>query len=138
MGIVAACQKHGVNRLVRLTGMSVAMQASSPLVWFFCVLLSWTVKWHRRSEILIRDSGLCYTVVQPSGLRDAPPAQETGDMLLLQSEAAAAKPTLPPASGITRADVGSLCVQVLGHAGCKNATVRCVSIPNGKPIPLGL
>jgi len=92
--IVAACQAHGVNRMVRLTGMSVAMKASKPLVWLFCVLLSWTVKWHRRAEMLIRESGLNYTVVQPSGLKDFAAARERGDMLLLECEAASILPAL--------------------------------------------
>lgn len=139
--IVAACQIHGVKHLVRLTGLSVAMRASSPVVWLFNALLSCTVKWHRRSEIMIRESsasGFCYTVVQPSGLRDAPPAQESGDRLLLQCEADATIPTLPAASGIARPDVASLCVAALCSKECKNATLRCVSVPKGKPSPVGM
>lgn len=136
--IVAACQTHGVNHLVRLTGMSVSMKASSPLVWLFCVLLSWTVKWHRRAEMLIRESGLNYTVVQPSGLKDFAAAHERGDLLLLECEADSVLPALPPATGISRADVASLCVEVLEHSGCKKATVRCVSLPADKQVPPGL
>lgn len=136
--IVAACQEHGVDRLVRLTGLSVAMSALNPVVWLFGALLSCTVKWHRRSEILIRESGLCYTVVQPSGLKDTPCAKETGAILLLECEADAAIPALPPATGIARADVGSLCVAALGSKGCKNATLRCVSLPKGKIAPAGM
>jgi len=135
LNIVSACQAHGVDRLVRLTGMSVAMKASSPLVWVFCLLLSWTVKWHRRAEILIRESGLNYTVVQPSGLKDFAAAHERGDMLLLECEAASPLPALPPATGISRADVASLCVEVLGYGGCNKATVRCVSLPQFKQVP---
>jgi uncharacterized protein YbjT (DUF2867 family) len=136
--VVAACQQHGVERLVRLTGLSVAMPASSPIVWLFNALLSWTVRWHRRSEIFIRDSGLRYTVVQPGGLRDTPPASESGDSLLLQCEAAAVQPTLPAKNGISRADVASLCVAALGCKGCENTTLRCVGLPKGQPAPNGV
>merc|ERR1712216_345951 len=71
-------------------------------------------------------------MVQPSGLRDSAAARETGDQLLLECEADSTLPALPPATGISRADVASLCVEVLGHAGCQNATLRCVSLPKDK------
>lgn len=136
--VVAACKEHGITRLVRLTGLSVSLPASSPVVCIFGALLSGTVKWHRRSEILIRESGLDYTIVQPSGLRDEAAARDSGNQLLLQCEALAAKPTLPAASGISRCDVASLCVAALGSDGCKKATLRCVSLQTGKPIPPGV
>eukprot|EP00931_Biecheleriopsis_adriatica_P039992 TRINITY_DN22881_c0_g1_i2.p1 TRINITY_DN22881_c0_g1~~TRINITY_DN22881_c0_g1_i2.p1 ORF type:complete len:301 (-),score=30.16 TRINITY_DN22881_c0_g1_i2:416-1261(-) len=123
--VVAACQKNGVKRLVRLTGLSVAMSARSPVVMFFNLLLSFTTKWHRRSEICIRESGINYTIVQPSGLKDTPKAAEAGSVLLLQCEASAATPSLPPATGISRLDVASLCVEALCSKTCKSCSTSC-------------
>lgn len=137
--IVAACQEHNVKHLVRLTGLTVAMPAFNPVVTIFNMVLSFTTKWHRRSEMLIRDSGLCYTVVQPSGLRDTGRAADTGDLLLLQCESEAASSTLPPATGIARSDVAALCVLSLFREECRRTTLRCVSVPKDKkPLPKGV
>jgi len=136
--VVAACQKHNVKHVVRLTGLTVSMAASNPLVIFFNLLLSFTTKWHRRSEMLIRNSGLTYTIVQPTGLKDAPKAAELGETLLLQCEATSAKSTLPPASQISRLDVASLCVEALLCEACKSATLRCTSLPKNRPVPAGV
>lgn len=139
--IVSACQGQGVKHIVRLTGLSVSMPASSPVVAIFNSVLSFTTKWHRRSEILLREqcvkSGINYTVVQPSGLRDSPKASLANSVLLLECEANASRPTLPPASGISREDVASLCVEALFKEECKNTTLRCISLPNDQALPVG-
>jgi len=80
--VLEAIKANNVKKLVRLTGALVGKPAFSPFVVLFNVLLSMTVKWHERSELAIRASGIDYTCIRPPGIRDEFPAAVTGDKTL--------------------------------------------------------
>ena len=111
--IISASKATGVKRVVRLTGLSVGLSPWSPISILFSIVLSFSNMWNRRGEMLLRESGLDYTIVRPGGLKDDPPAKERGDRLLLASESWG--DDQPPATtGISRADVASLLCLSLG------------------------
>ena len=72
--VLAAMKENHVKKLVRLTGALVGASCWKPFVALFNFLLSFSNKWHEKSEILIRESGIDYTVVRPSELVDEPAA----------------------------------------------------------------
>ena len=103
---------------MRLTGLSVGLSPWSPLSILFSIVLSFSNKWNRRGEMLLRESGLDYTIVRPGGLKDDPPAKERGDKLLLGSESWGSDQP-PPTTGISRSDVASLLCLALGTANAR-------------------
>lgn len=82
---IIECMKiNNVNKLVRLTGALVGKNVIfSPVVALFNIILSMTVKYHERSEIEIRKSGVNYAVVRPTGIRDEAPAADSNRTLIL-------------------------------------------------------
>jgi uncharacterized protein YbjT (DUF2867 family) len=68
--------------------------------------------------MLLRESGLDYTIVRPGGLKDDPPARERADKLLLGSESWGSDQP-PPTTGISRTDVASLLCLALGTANAR-------------------
>eukprot|EP00293_Proteomonas_sulcata_P015420 CAMPEP_0184310962 /NCGR_PEP_ID=MMETSP1049-20130417/37011_1 /TAXON_ID=77928 /ORGANISM="Proteomonas sulcata, Strain CCMP704" /LENGTH=161 /DNA_ID=CAMNT_0026625857 /DNA_START=66 /DNA_END=551 /DNA_ORIENTATION=+ len=83
-----------------------------------------TVRWHRECEMLIRDSGVDYTVVRPVNLNDDPVAAETGDKLLLASDSWEENEEPPVSTGISRQDVANLICLALVDSRCSKATLR--------------
>jgi nucleoside-diphosphate-sugar epimerase len=68
--ILAAMQINKVDKLVRITGALVDKNEFLPFVYLFNLLLSKTIKWHEATEIAIRASGVDYTVIRPTGIRE--------------------------------------------------------------------
>jgi nucleoside-diphosphate-sugar epimerase len=84
LNILQSMKKNNVKKLIRLTGALIGRPVIlNPFIALFNLLLSMTIKWHEQSEISIRNSGLDYTVVRPTGIRDEPTAEESNRKLLL-------------------------------------------------------
>lgn len=121
--LLAAMKANNVKKLVRLTGALVGASAFKPFVALFNFLLSFSNMWHERSELLIRESGIDYTVVRPSELVDEPScAEQTYPVIgaqavphyLVAASGDSAKDSVPPIpvpSKISIRDVADLCVQ---------------------------
>ena len=115
---IGAMQGAGLSRIVRLTGLSCSFSAFNPFVMLIgCGLLSMSTAWHSRSENLLRESTLDYTILRPGGLSDD--ARGTNTL-------SAASRTLPLAQGrIGRADLAALAIEAACGKGGKRATVAC-------------
>lgn len=115
---IDAMQAGGVSKIVRLTGLSCSFSAFNPFVLLIgCGLLSMSTAWHARSENLLRESDLDYTILRPGGLSDEPRRYNT---LVAASE------TLPIAQGsIGRSDLAALAIEAACGPGGKRATVAC-------------
>jgi uncharacterized protein YbjT (DUF2867 family) len=115
---IEAMQAAGVRKIVRLTGLSCSFSAFNPFVLLIgCGLLSMSTAWHARSENLLRDSQLDYTILRPGGLSDDARGSNT---LVACSE------TLPIAQGrIGRSDLAALAIEAACGTNGKRATVAC-------------
>ena len=129
--VVAACKAAGVTKVVRLTGLSVGLSPWNPITILFSIVLSFSNMWNRRGEQVLRNSGLDYTIVRPGGLKDVPPARESGDKLLLASESWG-EDAPPPTTGISRADVASLLCLALSEPCLSRATLRINRVKPGR------
>ena len=119
--VIAAMSMNGVGKLVRVTGALTGRSAFLLPVAIFNLLLSMTCKWHERSEIAIRESGIDYTVIRPTGIRDELPARESGRCLVLIAGDSDETAKLP--GKISLRDVAELCVASLKEARLSKATV---------------
>ena len=115
---IEAMQAAGVSKIVRLTGLSCSFSAFNPFVLLIgCGLLSMSTAWHARSENLLRESQLDYTILRPGGLSDDARGANT---LVAASE------TLPIAQGrIGRSDLAALAIEAACGPNGKRATVAC-------------
>ena len=146
--VLSAMKTNNVKKLVRLTGALVGASCWKPFVALFNFLLSFSNKWHERSEILIRDSGIDYTVVRPSELADEPSAaslsypaigeQATPRYLIaVPGDTTRDKaPPIPIPSKISIRDVADLCVQAATKSdkgSLFKSTVICCSAAGDGP-----
>ncbi len=84
LNILQSMKKNNVKKLIRITGALVGRPVfMNPFIALFNLLLSMTIKWHEQSEIAIRNSGLDYTLIRPTGIRDEPLARDSNRKLLL-------------------------------------------------------
>ena len=68
-------KENKVPKYIRITGATVGKNPFfSPFRVLFAILLSLSGKWHEASEIAIRDSGIDYTVLRPTGIKSEPSA----------------------------------------------------------------
>lgn len=124
--LITAMTLNKCRKLVRVTG---ALTGKSPFVFaaaLFNLILSMTCKWHERSEIAIRESGLDYTVIRPTGIRDVPCAKDNNRSLLLIPGDSEEQVPLP--GQISVKDVAELCVTSLLDATLTKSTVVISSI----------
>lgn len=73
--IIKAMKENHVNRLIVISAMGIAESWSTlSLVnkLFFVTLLRNTRQDHEEQEVLVKESGLDWTILRPSGLTDAP------------------------------------------------------------------
>ena len=115
---IEAMQAAGVRKIVRLTGLSCSFSAFNPFVLLIgCGLLSMSTAWHARSENLLRESQLDFTILRPGGLSDDARGSNT---LVAASE------TLPINQGrIGRSDLAALAIEAACGSNGKRATVAC-------------
>ncbi|GMH73468.1 hypothetical protein TrLO_g10592 [Triparma laevis f. longispina] len=103
--IVSLCEKFGVKRVVRLTGLSCAMPPYHPVSVLFNALLSFSGRYHRMGEEVLRSSDKVSTfILRPGGLSDEP---RDPNKTKLQVDFGG---TAPPPGRIGRADVADLAV----------------------------
>lgn len=96
INILQSMKKNNVKKLIRITGALVGRPVfMNPFIALFNLLLSMTIKWHEQSEIAIRSSGLDYTIVRPTGIRDEPLAKDSNRKLLLVQGDSDVKVKLP-------------------------------------------
>ena len=93
--VLAAMKINNVRKLVRITGSLTGKPAFLFPIVLFNFLLSMSPKWHERSEIAIRESGVEYTVLRPTEIVEEPPALVTGRSLLVLQGDAGERPPLP-------------------------------------------
>lgn len=118
--LLAAMEINAVPKLVRVTG---ALTGKSPFllpVALFNMILSMTCKWHERSEIAIRESGIDYTLLRPTGIRAEADAKSQGRSLVFIP--GDSKEKLPLPGKISVKDVAALCVDSVGEPRMRRAT----------------
>lgn len=124
--LITAMEINNCKKLVRVTG---ALTGKSPFVFaaaLFNLILSMTCKWHERSEIAIRNSGLDYTIIRPTGIKNVPSAKDNNRSLLLIPGDSEEQVPLP--GQISVEDVADLCVTSLIDATLTKSTVVVSSI----------
>lgn len=126
---LARCaEEAGVERFVRVTGMSVGYPAFDWIAVLLNVVLSMTIQWQLAGEMAIRkicssSSRMKYTVVRPGSLSDdVPCAEDVANggkrRVLLGSGDAHVH-----AGKVSRADVADAIVESLCRSECENATL---------------
>ena len=69
--VVSLCEKHGVDKVVRLTGLSCAFPPWNPVSVIFNALLSFSARYHRMGEEALRSSSKVKSfIIRPGGLSD--------------------------------------------------------------------
>jgi len=121
--LLQASKEEKIKKFVRLTGLAVGASPWNPVSILFSLLLSFSTYWNRKGEILLRESGVDYSIIRPGGLKDIPRAREGTDKLFLASEAWGDK-SPPFTTGISRADVADLCCLSLTDQRLSRATLR--------------
>ncbi|GMI39109.1 hypothetical protein TrCOL_g3416 [Triparma columacea] len=103
--VVSCCEKYGVERVVRLTGLSCGLSPWNPVSVLFNALLSFSGRYHRLGEEVLRSSGSVQAVVlRPGGLSDG---VRDGEKTRVQLDLAC---EIPPPARVGRADVADAAV----------------------------
>ena len=107
--IISAIKINKVKKLIRITG---SLTGKSPFlfpVFLFNLLLSMSPKWHERSEIAIRESGINYTVLRPTEIVNENEAcRSNKSLILIQGDSIQRAPSF---GSISIKDVADLCVK---------------------------
>ena len=106
INIISGMKKNNVKRLVVITAMGVGESWDTLSLinkFFFAVLLKSSREDHEAQETAVKESGLDWTIIRPSGLTDTPRTgvYEAGENILA------------PTSKIARADVADLILKEL-------------------------
>lgn len=104
--IIKAMKKHGIKRLLVVTAMGTGESWDTlSLVnkFFYATLLKSSREDHEAQETAVKESGLAWTIIRPSGLTDEPRTgvYEVGENILAKT------------SRIARADVADLIIKEL-------------------------
>ena len=124
--ILSAMKSNQVKKIVRITGSAIGKGELYLFKALFNLILSFTVKWHERTEIAIRESGLDYTILRPNELVEDPSAREFNRTLVLHQNFESTKP-----GEISISDVADLCVESTLNPKLSFSTVVCTSVPGG-------
>ncbi|MFC1997317.1 NAD(P)-dependent oxidoreductase [Chloroflexota bacterium] len=108
MNIIKGMKEHMVDRLMVVTAMGIgeSWDTLSPFnKFFFATLLKSSRADHETQEAAVKESGLDWTIVRPSGLTDTPRTSvyDVGENILAKT------------SKIARADVADLILKELGQ-----------------------
>jgi len=106
INIISGMQKHNVKRLMVVTAMGTGdswSRLSLVNKFFYATLLKSSREDHESQEIAVKESGLDWTIIRPSGLTDTPRTgvYEVGEDILADT------------SKISRADVADLILKEL-------------------------
>lgn len=130
--VLEAIKQNKIKKYVRITGSLVDASAFNPFVVLFNLLLSFTNKWHGESEKLIRQSGVDYTVIRPTGIVEVPRAKDANVTTQLVLAPPENKFKISNKSKISASDIADLCVDALSDIRLRNTTLLIKSeIGNG-------
>ena len=116
--VLAAMKVNEIKKLVRITGSLTGKSAWLLLTIMFNLLLSMSPKWHERSEMAIRESGVDYTVIRPTGIVAEPAAVESQrSLIMLQGDT-----KLRPPKGANKISIADLSQLIF-----KATNLRCLS-----------
>ncbi len=102
--LVTVSEKHGVSKIVRLTGLSCALPPFNPVSALFNALLSFSARYHRMGEVELLKSKIPVSILRPGGLSDEPrDPQKTTFQASLNG-------ALPPPGRVGREDVAEAAV----------------------------
>jgi uncharacterized protein YbjT (DUF2867 family) len=118
--LATAAKSAGVRQFVLVSSMGVT-DPDHPLNKFADNVLIFKLK----GENALRASGVPYTIVRPTGLKDIPGG---GGLRILQGDP---KNTV---GAIARADVATACVEALGRKDASNKTFALLGDPAGAPV----
>jgi nucleoside-diphosphate-sugar epimerase len=76
VNVVAAAKAANVEKIVRVTGLSVGYSAFDKIAILLNLVLSFTIKYQTMGERAIRESGIDYTVVRPGNMKDSRDSRE--------------------------------------------------------------
>ena len=123
--IVDACKLNGCKKIVRLTGALTGKPCYLPFVVLFNLILSMSPKWHEASESYLRQSGINYTCVRPTELKNDDAAKLTDRRLILIPGDSGKKPPIPGMISIQ--DVADLCILSATDPKFDHSSVICSS-----------
>jgi len=106
--IINSMREHRVQRLMVVTAMGVGESWNTLSLFnklFFATLLKSSRDDHESQEAVVRESGLDWTIIRPSSLKDTP---KTGDYDFGEN-------IMASTSVISRADVADLMIKELAH-----------------------
>lgn len=118
--LIQLAKERGIPKLVRITGALVG-KANSPFCVLFNILLSFAVKYHELSEIAIRESGLDYVVIRPTGIREEPSVRDSDRHLICLP--ADSKESVKVPSKISLTDLSDLLVMCSQSASPSRSTL---------------
>ena len=107
------------RKIVRVTGALVG-RPSNIFAILFNLLLSFSNKYHQLSEIAIRESGVDYAVIRPTGIRMEPRARETGRRLICEPSNGK---SVPVPGKISAEDLSDLCLLAADSAYISRSTL---------------
>ena len=126
---LARCaEEAGVERFVRVTGMSVGYPAFDWIAVLLNVVLSMTIQWQLAGEMAIRkicasSSRMKYTVVRPGSLSDDVPCAEDAANGGKRRVFLGSGDAHVHAGKVSRADVADAIIESLLRPECENATL---------------
>jgi len=133
--IVDACKLNNVKKVVRLTGALTGKPCYLPFVILFNLILSMSPKWHEASESYIRKSGINYTCVRPTELKNEDSAHLTNRQLILIPGDSGKKPPIPGQISIN--DVADLCILSATDSKFDYSSVICSSTIRSQDVSEG-
>ena len=123
--VLSTMKENKVSKYIRITGATVGKSPFAPFRVLFSILLSLSGKWHEASEIAIRESGIDYTVLRPTGIKSEPSAKSQNRSLVLVPGDSKEKYKIP--AKISVPDLADLVVLSLTNNKLKYCTVVCSS-----------
>ena len=116
------------SKIVRITGALVG-RPTNIFAILFNLLLSFSNKYHQLSEIAIRESGVDYAVLRPTGIRLEPPARKTGRRLICEPSNGV---RVPVPGRISADDLSDLCILAASSPDISRATLVVSTIEESK------
>ncbi|GMI37930.1 hypothetical protein TeGR_g3216 [Tetraparma gracilis] len=113
------CAKHGVGKIVRLTGLTCSLRPWNPVSVIFNALLSFSGRYHKMGEAALLAGPTPVTLLRPGGLSDVP-----RDPSLASVQVALAG-SLPPPARVPRADVALAAVESALHPELRGESYAC-------------
>lgn len=109
--LVNLAQSKGINHFVLVSSLC-ASQLFHPLNLFWLILV-----WKKQAEEYLRQSGVCYTIVRPGGLKD----EDNTNPVLMASADSLFDGSIP------RQKVAKVCVEALLQPAARNKVVEIIA-----------